>query len=247
MSGSLGRCLEGSWKGCRLRKLLGAARAWPCSCSSCRLPALVPLTTAPFSLPLAGGARGYRGGKLSLGAGRAPRLARGSCWSGAQSPKGEVKDGRQQLPDPRKPSLQLPRAPRPAPPRPPRDAAAAGGTRIRWLRTDCSVLGCLGVFQTHLRCVSALGIPGQTLTSEAASAGPSSRRDLGNQVRFCQGSGGSREPGAFGRSQTLNVTSRINDCTRRPSSLHFLILKRRRWGWGSCRERLARTSVLVAQ
>ena len=135
----------------------------------------------------------------------------------------------------------------PAPPRPPRDAAAAGGTRIRWLRTDCSVLGCLGVFQTHLRCVSALGIPGQTLTSEAASAGPSSRRDLGNQVRFCQGSGGSREPGAFGRSQTLNVTSRINDCTRRPSSLHFLILKRRRWGWGSCRERLARTSVLVAQ
>ena len=139
----------------------------------------------------------------------------------------------------------------PAPPRPPRDVAAAGGTRIRWLRTDCSVLGCLGVFQTHLRCVSALGIPGQTFTSGAASAGSSSRRDLGNQVRFCQGessgSGGSREAGAFGRSQTLNVTSRINDCTSRPSSLHFLILKRRRWGWGSCRGRLARTSVLVAQ
>lgn len=48
MSGSLGRCLEGSWEGCRLRKLLGAARAWPCSCSSGRLPALVPLTTAPL-------------------------------------------------------------------------------------------------------------------------------------------------------------------------------------------------------
>lgn len=196
VSGSLGRCLEGSWEGCRLRKLLGAARAWPCSCSSGRLPALVPLTTAPFSLPLAGGARCYRGGKLSLGAGRAPRRARGSCWSGAQSPRGEVKDGRQQLPDPRKPRLQLPRGP---PPRLPRDAAAAGGTRISWLRTDCSVLGCSGVFQTYLRCVSALGIPGQTLTSEAASTGPSSRRDLGNQVRFCQGeswgSGGSREPG----------------------------------------------------
>ena len=70
-------------------------------------------------------------------------------------------------------------------------------------------------------------------------------------MRFCQGessgSGGSREPGAFGRSQTLDVTSRINDCPSlhlRPSSLHFLILKRRRWGWGSCRGRLAHTSVV---
>ena len=102
-----------------------------------------------------------------------------------------------------------------------------------------------------MRCVSALGIPGQTPTCEATSAGLSSRRDLGNQVRFCQGessgSGGSREPGAFGRSQTLDITSRINDCPPphlRPSSLHFLILKRRRWGWGSCRGRLARTSVV---
>lgn len=33
------------------------------------LPALVPLTTAPFSLPLTGGARGYRGGKLGPGGG----------------------------------------------------------------------------------------------------------------------------------------------------------------------------------
>lgn len=136
------------------------------------------------------------GREAEPGGGESAQTARGSCWSGAQSPRGEVKDGRQQLPDPRKPRLQLPRGP---PPRLPRDAAAAGGTRISWLRTDCSVLGCSGVFQTYLRCVSALGIPGQTLTSEAASTGPSSRRDLGNQVRFCQGeswgSGGSREPG----------------------------------------------------
>lgn len=88
-----GGCLNGSWQGCRLRGLQGEAWAWPCSCCFSGLPDLVPLMTAPFSLPLAGGAATRGEGSWAWGAGREPRQGRGSWLFGALSLKGEVKDG----------------------------------------------------------------------------------------------------------------------------------------------------------
>lgn len=78
--------------GGRLRELRGVVRAWPCSFSFTRLPALVPLTTAPLSLPLAGGARGYRGGKLGPEGGeRAPAAGRaeGAVWGSEPEERGQ--------------------------------------------------------------------------------------------------------------------------------------------------------------
>lgn len=170
----VGECLNGWWPGSRLRKFRGAAGAWPCSYSFSGLPALVPLTTAPFLLPLAGGARGYRGGKLGPGAGREPRRGRGSWWFGALSLKREIKDGWHPLPDPRKPLLRLLR-----------DAGTANSTQV--CRTDCALLGYSGLFETtsDVRLLWA----SQTPTFRIFLAGPSSLRDLGEPCVFLFGEG----------------------------------------------------------
>lgn len=55
----------------------------------------------PLSLPLAGGARGYWGGKLGPGGGeRAPAAGRAESWlSGGSEPEGRLKSWSKQLPD----------------------------------------------------------------------------------------------------------------------------------------------------
>lgn len=84
-------------------------QAWPCI-SFTRLPALVPLTTAPPFTSFGGRGPWLLGREARPGGGeRASAAGRAESWLfGALGQKGEVKGWWKQLPDPRRPLLQLP-------------------------------------------------------------------------------------------------------------------------------------------